>query len=46
VKSNPTGRLFGGQCLAHYTFVDYATQSYLAAVGLLILFFHNATVPT
>jgi len=29
----------------HYTFVDYATQTYLALVGLLILGFHNATVP-
>ena len=28
-----------------YTFVDYATQSYIALVGLLILFFHNSTVP-
>jgi membrane-associated phospholipid phosphatase len=29
----------------HYTFVDCATQAYLALVGLLILLFHNATVP-
>jgi membrane-associated phospholipid phosphatase len=29
----------------HYAFVDYATQAYLALVGLLILLFHNATVP-
>jgi hypothetical protein len=29
----------------NYTFVDYATQAYLALVGLLILFFHNSTVP-
>jgi membrane-associated phospholipid phosphatase len=29
----------------NYTFVDYATQAYMALVGLLILFFHNATVP-
>jgi membrane-associated phospholipid phosphatase len=28
-----------------YSFVDYATQAYAALVGLLILFFHNATVP-
>jgi membrane-associated phospholipid phosphatase len=27
-----------------YTFVDYATQAYLALVGLLILLFHGATV--
>jgi membrane-associated phospholipid phosphatase len=26
-------------------FVDYATQAYAALVGLLILFFHNSTVP-
>ena len=31
--------------MKHYTFVDYATQAYLALVGLLILCFHNATVP-
>jgi membrane-associated phospholipid phosphatase len=29
----------------HYTFVDYATQAYVALTGLLILFFHNSTVP-
>jgi membrane-associated phospholipid phosphatase len=29
----------------NYTFVDYATQAYLALVGLLILLFHNSTVP-
>jgi membrane-associated phospholipid phosphatase len=29
----------------NYTFVDYATQAYIALVGLLILFFHNGTVP-
>jgi membrane-associated phospholipid phosphatase len=29
----------------NYTFVDYATQGYLALVGLLILCFHNSTVP-
>jgi membrane-associated phospholipid phosphatase len=29
----------------NYTFVDYATQAYIALVGLLILFFHNSTVP-
>jgi membrane-associated phospholipid phosphatase len=29
----------------HYTFVDYATQAYAALVGLLILCFHNQTVP-
>jgi membrane-associated phospholipid phosphatase len=31
--------------MKHYTFVDYATQIYAAFVGLLVLFFHNATVP-
>jgi membrane-associated phospholipid phosphatase len=31
--------------MRHYTFVDYATQTYAAFVGLLVLFFHNATVP-
>jgi membrane-associated phospholipid phosphatase len=29
----------------NYTFVDYATQAYMAVVGLLILLFHNETVP-
>ena len=29
----------------NYTFVDYATQAYIALVGLLILCFHNSTVP-
>jgi len=28
-----------------YSFVDYATQGYLAIVALLILFFHGTTVP-
>ncbi len=31
--------------MRHYTFVDYATQGYTALVALLVLFFHNATVP-
>ena len=31
--------------MKNYTFVDYATQAYLALVGLLILFFHNNSVP-
>jgi len=30
----------------NYTFVDYATQAYIALVGLLILLFHNDTVPS
>ena len=30
--------------MKNYTFVDYATQAYLALVGLLILCFHNSTV--
>lgn len=29
----------------HYTLLDWATQGYIAAVGLLILIFHNETVP-
>lgn len=28
-----------------YTFVDYATQAYIGLVGLLVLLFHNGTVP-
>lgn len=31
--------------MKHYTFIDYATQLYMALVGLLILLFHNATTP-
>ena len=31
--------------MKNYTFVDYATQAYVAVTGLLILFFHNRTVP-
>lgn len=31
--------------MKHYTFVDYATQGYIALVGALVLLFHNATVP-
>lgn len=31
--------------MKHYTFVDYATQGYIALVGLLILLFHNERVP-
>lgn len=31
--------------MRNYTFVDYATQAYSATVAILILFFHNGTVP-
>lgn len=31
--------------LKHYKFVDYATQGYAAMVAMLVLFFHNSTVP-
>lgn len=31
--------------MKNYTFVDYATQGYSALVAVLILLFHNATVP-
>ena len=31
--------------MKRYTFVDYATQGYSALVALLILLFHNGTVP-
>lgn len=33
------------QPMKHYTFVDYATQGYIALVGLLVLLFHNERVP-
>jgi membrane-associated phospholipid phosphatase len=31
--------------LRHYTFIDYATQGYIALVGAIILAFHSARVP-
>lgn len=31
--------------IRHYLFIDYATQGYILVVGLLVLFFHNRTVP-
>jgi membrane-associated phospholipid phosphatase len=31
--------------MKQYTFVDYATQGYIALVGLLVLLFHNERVP-
>jgi len=31
--------------MRHYRFIDYATQLYIAVVGLLIAFFHNERVP-
>ena len=31
--------------MKHYTFIDYATQGYIALVGLLIALLHNETVP-
>lgn len=31
--------------MKHYAFIDYATQGYLAIVGLLILVFHGVAVP-
>jgi membrane-associated phospholipid phosphatase len=31
--------------MKHYSFVDYATQGYTLLVGVVVLVFHNATVP-
>lgn len=31
--------------MKHYTFVDYATQGYMALVAVVVLVFHNQTVP-
>lgn len=31
--------------MKHYTFIDYATQAYMALVALVVLVFHNGTVP-
>ncbi len=39
---NKTG---GSSLFRNYTFVDYATQAYNLVVALLILLFHNHTVP-
>lgn len=35
----------GADPVKNYTFVDYATQGYTALVAVLVLLFHNATVP-
>jgi membrane-associated phospholipid phosphatase len=35
----------GSSIWRRYGFVDYATQAYIAVAGLLILLFHNHTVP-
>lgn len=32
--------------MKHYLFIDYATQGYILAVGLLVLLFHNNRVPS
>ena len=29
----------------HYLFIDYVTQGYILVVGMLVLFFHDQTVP-
>ncbi|MHB8834189.1 MAG: phosphatase PAP2 family protein [Candidatus Methylomirabilia bacterium] len=31
--------------IRHYLFIDYVTQGYILVVGLLVLFFHDQTVP-
>jgi membrane-associated phospholipid phosphatase len=31
--------------MRHYTFIDYATQGYIAVVGLIILFGHGPRIP-
>ena len=31
--------------IKHYLFIDYVTQGYILLVGLLVLLFHNQTVP-
>ncbi len=31
--------------IKHYLFIDYVTQGYILVVGLLVLLFHNQTVP-
>ncbi len=41
---NSSLRVSGWLKSSDYRFIDYATQLYLAAVGLLILIFHNAHV--
>jgi membrane-associated phospholipid phosphatase len=41
----PHSRSGISRLVEHYTFVDYATQGYLALVGLIILCLHGHTVP-
>ena len=31
--------------MKRYTFIDYTTQAYIALIALLILFFHNQSIP-
>ena len=47
--TEPGRRGFAGgrsPLLAHYVFVDYATQGYIVLVGLIVLFGHGARVPS
>jgi membrane-associated phospholipid phosphatase len=41
----PTKVSFSSNCAGKYAFIDYATQLYLLVVMVLILVFHNHTVP-
>ncbi len=48
-NTEPARRTFADHrfpLLAHYVFVDYATQGYIALVGLIILFGHSTRVPS
>ena len=46
VKPSSGMKSMGGSSFSrHYTFVDYATQGYSLIVALLLLCFHNHTVP-
>jgi len=42
---SPLPAQLGHRVFGHYRFVDYATQGYNAAAGLLVLLFHNETIP-
>jgi membrane-associated phospholipid phosphatase len=41
----PSPRLEGRSPFRHYTFIDYATQGYMALVGLIVLCLHGRSIP-
>jgi len=41
----PHSRTEARSLFGHYTFIDYATQGYMALVGLILLCFHGHSIP-